>query len=102
MTRDLPADEVQGVEPPDDLKYFLELGDKILSVISEEEREELIHERRVWMADTCWFIGMVQTVPHVLVANKKLRGIWGREEEIPWKLGAGDEEFWPRSWFWTE
>ena len=54
------------------------------------------------MADTCWFIGMVQTVPHVLVANKKLRGIWGREEEIPWKLGAGDEEFWPRSWFWTE
>ena len=102
VTRDLPADEVQGVEPPDDLKYFLELGDKILSVISEEEREELIHERRVWMADTCWFIGMVQTVPHVLVANKKLRGIWGREEEIPWKLGAGDEEFWPRSWFWTE
>lgn len=102
QTKDLEESKRQGVEPPDDLKHFLELGDKVMTVIDDAEREQLLDERRRFMADSCWYIGMVQTVPHVLVVDKKLRGVWGRTDEIQWKLGAGDEEFWPRSWFWAE
>jgi peptide/nickel transport system substrate-binding protein len=100
QTRDLPADQRQGVEPPEDLLHFLELGAQVTTVLDEAERERLLDERRRFLADSCWVIGMVQSVPHLLIANKKLRGVWGRTDEVEWQLGAGDEDYWVRSWFW--
>jgi peptide/nickel transport system substrate-binding protein len=101
QTRELPADQRQGIEPPEDLKQFLALGEQVTIVLDEAERERLLDERRRFLADSCWFIGMVQSVPHVVIANKKLRGVWGRTDEVEWQLGAGDEDYWVRSWFWV-
>jgi hypothetical protein len=101
QTRDLPADQRQGSEPPEDLLHFLELGSQVTVVMDEAERERLLDERRRFLADTCWVIGMVQSVPHLVIANKELRGVWGRTDDVvEWQLGAGDEDYWVRSWFW--
>lgn len=65
------------------------------------EYDSLLHEWKTKLADNVFIMGIVQDVPHVLLANKNLRNLPGEDGERI-LLGAGDEEFYPRSWFFVQ
>lgn len=102
QAKDKPEAERPGVAPVGKMREVFELEDTILTTIDEEERQATLHKRRQIIADQCWCLGMVQNLPHVIVASKRLRGVWGRTDEMQWYNGAGDEDYWPRSWFFSE
>ena len=97
------SDPSEGLEPTGELRRLFELEDTWAQAFDDETRDKALDEHRRLMADTCWIIGMIQNVPHVLIASKKLLGVWGRtSDEYLFRCAAGDEQFWPRSWFWAE
>jgi peptide/nickel transport system substrate-binding protein len=95
--RNLPADKRPGIEPKGSLVKLLELEDTALSTSDPNEMQRAIDEHRRVMADQMWVIGIVQDLPHLLIVKKNLRNVWGRKKPII--LGAGDEDYWPRSWY---
>ncbi len=102
--RDTDTSEAQraGLKPEGEILELLQLEDEAFSTLDEDRRQDIWARRREILADSCWFIGMVQCVPHVVLARKNLGGVWGRtSDEAEFWLGSGDEEYWPRSWFWA-
>lgn len=91
-----------GVEPTGDVLRLFELEDLIRTTIDEDERMAALDERRAILADSMWNMGIVMDLPHVIVASRNLRNVWGRSEDLLYFNGAGDEDFWPRSWFFAE
>jgi peptide/nickel transport system substrate-binding protein len=96
---DLPEDKRPGIKPEGSIVELLQMEKTLLSTTDDKERETLIRKRRELLADQMWILGIVQCVPHVIIVNKNLGGIWGRTEVMKYYMGAGDEDFWPRSWF---
>ncbi len=101
-SRHLDADARPGEEPTGKFRELFELENLILTTIDEEERNTALNQRRALLADQMFVIGIVQGLPHVVVASKNLRGVWGRTDAMAYSLGAGDEDYWPRSWFFSE
>ncbi len=99
QSRHLPEDQRAGEEPTGKFREMFELEHTIFTTLDEEERQAALDQRRALLADQLFNIGIVQNLPHVVVASKDLRGVWGRTDEMDYSLGAGDEDYWPRSWF---
>lgn len=96
------TDTPSGVEPTGEIRHLFEIEDVIRTTTDDTERMNLVQERREILADQMWVMGIVMNLPHVIVASKDLRGVWGRTDAMPYFNGAGDEDFWPRSWFFAE
>jgi peptide/nickel transport system substrate-binding protein len=101
-SRHLDEADRPGEEPTGKFREMFELEEVILTTVDPVERQEALDQRRALLADQLFNIGIVQGLPHVVVASKNLRGVWGRTDEMAYSLGAGDEDYWPRSWFFAD
>ena len=96
-----PEEERTGIKPEGEILELLVLEDEALSTTSNERREEIWALRNEILADSVWNIGIVQNLPHVVLTRKNMGNAWGRSsEEAVWICSPGDEQFWPRSWYW--
>ena len=100
--RDKPVGERPGVKPEGSVLELFELDEKFLTTLDQEERDQAWQRRKEVLADQMWVLGSVQGVPHVVVASKNLQGVWGRSDEMIFVLNAGDEQFWPQSWYFSD
>ena len=98
-TRNLDADKRTGEEPKGYIKELFEIEDRISLAMDEEARQADIQLHRKIIAENIPGMGFVQGLPGVQIVSKKLRGAWGRSDQMKWVHGKGDEDFWPRSWF---